>query len=259
MTDPSLKLSPDIAAFYDTLAPEYDAMTGFEKRFAREHPHFRYIVERFDIRSAVDAGCGTGFHSILLAQLGVAVTAVDISSGMIDRLRMHAESLHLPIRPFHAPFARIPEVVGNMNDAVFCLGNSLPHLTDPGILAESLGAFRSALRPGGVAILHLLNYDRIMAEHATIQNMRDAGEKTFTRFYDYRESLIDFSIKVFDRSKETETVQTIPLRPLRASQLTSLLAEAGFGAVNVYGGMSLQPFDPASSRDVVMIAGTRLQ
>ncbi|MEK6756297.1 MAG: hypothetical protein AABZ02_09115, partial [Bacteroidota bacterium] len=54
----------DVAEFYDALAPDYDTMTGFEKRFVQERPFFRVLIERFGIKSALDAGCGSGFHSM---------------------------------------------------------------------------------------------------------------------------------------------------------------------------------------------------
>ncbi len=77
---PMTERSPmrEVASFYDWLAPDYDLMTGFEKRFAHEEPFFRILLGRQTITTAVDAGCGTGFHSLLLAQLGVSVTAVDV-------------------------------------------------------------------------------------------------------------------------------------------------------------------------------------
>jgi len=72
---PATRKKPrSIAKFYDLLAPDYDGMTGFADRFARETPAFQTLVRRYGIRQALDAGCGTGFHSILLSQLGVTVT-----------------------------------------------------------------------------------------------------------------------------------------------------------------------------------------
>jgi ubiquinone/menaquinone biosynthesis C-methylase UbiE len=76
-----------VAKFYDALAPDYDTMTGFQKRFVHEKPFFRLLVEKYKIRTVLDAGCGTGFHSLLLAQLGVQVTAIDVSPVIKNPLR----------------------------------------------------------------------------------------------------------------------------------------------------------------------------
>jgi len=57
-------IEQDAVDFYDELSADYDAMTGFDKRFAAERPFFRLIVERHNIKSAIDAGRGPAFtHS----------------------------------------------------------------------------------------------------------------------------------------------------------------------------------------------------
>ena len=56
------------ADFYDVLAADYNAMTNFERRLITEQPLYRALVDRYHIHTALDAGCGTGFHSILQRQ-----------------------------------------------------------------------------------------------------------------------------------------------------------------------------------------------
>src|SRR5512135_913220 len=84
-----------IEEFYDALATDYDSMTGFQKRFVQEKPFFRLLVDRHRIRTALDVGCGTGFHSLLLAQLGVEATGIDVSPAMIREAQRHAQELSL--------------------------------------------------------------------------------------------------------------------------------------------------------------------
>lgn len=138
-----------VAEFYDWLAPEYDRMTGFEKRFIHEKPFFRLLVERHGIKTAVDAGSGTGFHSLLLAQLGVEVTAVDVSAEMLHTVETHARELNLHVTLLKSSFQGLPLALHSSFDAVFCLGNSLAHLLSKGDLRESLRSFAAVLRPRG--------------------------------------------------------------------------------------------------------------
>jgi tellurite methyltransferase len=54
---------------------------------------------------ALDIACGTGRHSLFLAERGQKVTAIDFSSVALDILEVRARSLHLPVRrsgSFHA-------------------------------------------------------------------------------------------------------------------------------------------------------------
>jgi SAM-dependent methyltransferase len=191
-----------VAEFYDALAPDYDLMTGYEKRFAREKPLFRSLVERFGIRTAIDAGCGSGFHSLLLAQLGVKVTAVDVSAEMLRRLRKHARELGIQIRALQCGFQEMRKSIRDRHDALFCLGNSLAHILRTDGLRATFRSFAGVLRPGGVVLLQLLNYDRILARRDRIQSVKESGGKTFVRFSMITTTKGSFSISSFWRGRK---------------------------------------------------------
>ena len=96
----------DLSGFYDRLAPEYDLMTGFEKRIATEASLFKKLVDRYAIHSALDAGSGTGYHSVVLAQLGVNVTALDISREALEEgIRTLGEAMDEVLAGDRAPKA----------------------------------------------------------------------------------------------------------------------------------------------------------
>ncbi len=137
------------AEFYDTLASDYDRMTGFEGRFIREGPSFKAIAEDHGIAAALDAGCGTGFHSLLLARLGVNVTAVDLSEVMLERLRRHAQRENLSIATVRASFQELQQHLTTPFDGVFCMGNALAHLLTADDLRLALRNFFGLLKPGG--------------------------------------------------------------------------------------------------------------
>jgi ubiquinone/menaquinone biosynthesis C-methylase UbiE len=245
-----------IEEFYDRLAPDYDAMTTFEKRFIQEEPFFRLLVQRYQITSALDAGCGTGFHAILLARLGVRVTAVDVSSRMLHELARHTSGLGLDIRTVQTQFAELPTRVSGPFDALFCMGNSLAHLLTHEELRASLKAFARLLVPGGVFFAQVLNYDRILRTRPEIQSVKQTNLGTFTRSYEYLGETIRFTIRkasgVQDDNKER--VQTVNLRPVLAAEFTALLAETGFDEVHTFGSVAMEEYDPENSKDIVVLA-----
>ena len=245
-----------VSRFYDLLAPDYDRMTGFEKRFVHEKPFFRLLVERYGITAALDAGCGTGFHALLLAQLGVAVTAVDVSREMLHVLDAHAREYGLDINMVESSFADLPSKVHRTYDAVFCLGNSLAHMASNEALQATLENFASVLKKGGILFLQNLNYDRILRTRKRVQSVKEVDGVMYVRFYDYEGSSIRFNILRLERKDGgvTHTLESIPLRPVMKKDLLERLDLTGFGEVRTYGGITMEEFVPEESKDLVVLA-----
>jgi len=245
-----------VTEFYDWLAPEYDRMTSFEKRFVHEKPFFRLLVERHGIKTAIDAGSGTGFHSLLLAQLGVEVTAVDVSPEMLHVVETHARELNLHVALLESSFHELPLALHSAFDAVFCLGNSLAHLLSKESLRESLLSFATVLHPGGILFLQNLNYDRILATRERMQSVKESEGVTYVRFYDYESELIRFNILKLTKQSGAivPELNSVTLRPTLEGELLSLLSEVGFVSPRAFGGIAMEEFNPASSKDLVVLA-----
>jgi 2-polyprenyl-3-methyl-5-hydroxy-6-metoxy-1,4-benzoquinol methylase len=255
MTDP-IKQTNTVREFYDSLAGDYDLMTEFPERFPRERPHFQALLDKFHFRTVLDAGAGTGFHSLVLAQLGVQVTAVDISPKMIAVLQDHAQKYGVEVRSFVSGFTEMPKVVGDTFDGVFCLGNSLAHAASREELVSWLRAFAKVLRHDGVLVLQNVNYDRILAERNRIQSTKDVGSKSFTRYYDFEGDRVIFNIRTAERTGSgiNESVRKVSLLALKKSALIEALESAGFSDVETFGGMSLGGFEAGTSKDLVIFA-----
>lgn len=247
-------VSDDVAAFYDALAPQYDEMTGFQKRFVQEKPFFRLLVEKYSITTALDAGCGTGFHSLLLAQLGVKVTGIDLSQDMLRRAKQHARELGLTVEFLQASFAT--PLRERQFDAIFCLGNSLVHILTMAELRGTLRGFAQMLSPGKILFLQNLNYDKILAQKERVQSIKESDGTTYIRFYDYGEEAITFNLLTVRKIAGSieQNVRSIELRPLRRAELASLLNESGFEDIKCYGGISMEQFQPDTSKDLVVLA-----
>ena len=256
MIDMDASLEHGVTEFYDKLAPDYDAMTGFEKRFVHERPFFRMLVEKHGIRTALDAGCGTGFHSLLLARLGVEVTAVDISPNMLAIAGAHAKEMQLPLHLVESSFQSLPTLAPGPYDAVFTMGNSLAHLLTKEDLERSLAAFAAVLAPRGVLFLQNLNYDRIMEKKEHIQSVKEGGDATYIRSYEYGNELIHFQILklVHQGPNVVHALNTVDLRPVLHGELVEMLGTAGFDDIKTYGGVSMEEFQVQSSRDLVVLA-----
>ena len=240
--------------FYDSLASDYDLMTSFRDRFAKEEAFFRFLVKKYHIRSAIDAGCGTGFHSLLLSKLGVKVMGVDISRKMLTAARKNSQEYHLPITTVQASFGEIATRTDTAADALFCMGNSLAHVLSEEDVLDGLSNFREVLRPKGLLVLQLVNFDRILKAKERIQNVRETGGKSFQRSYRYQKTSITFVISISSGRRKTLKKISVRLNPIRSKALRALIQRAGFAPVAEYGSIQREPFSAGKSRDLIILA-----
>ncbi len=242
-----------IPEFYDSLAPDYDLMTNPGARFSKEQENFKEIIKRYSIHTALDAGSGTGFHSLVLASLGVGVTAVDISHEMLNQLQKNAKKSNLSITTIQSGFEQLKEVVTAKYDAVFCLGNTLAHIPKNQI-PKILEIFKSILNENGVLVIQLLNYDLILSKHERIVNITERENKTYIRFYDFLEETIAFNILTVERTSGgiTHKLQTTELHPILYNEMLQAIQSLGWKEIATYGSLALTPFNPTTSRDVVV-------
>ncbi len=247
--------------FYDRLAEFFDMMTDWQSRLAIELPFIEVTLKRDHVRTILDAACGTGGHSIALAQRGYQVTGADISATMIARAQMNAARAGLSLSFHTARFQDLRATVQKKFDAILCLGNSFVHVLSDEDALLSLKNMRDCLRAGGVLILHNLNYDKRWKEKPrwfTVNSGILQNRETLVwRFADYGAELVTFNIALFTKNENgtwSVQVQSTPQRPYQKSEIGNLLDRAGFREIEFYGNLQGEPFDAAQSPDLVVIA-----
>jgi glycine/sarcosine N-methyltransferase len=256
--DQMIKKNSDkaLAVFYDLLSSNYDQMTGFFNRFNKEQSFFISLIKQYNIRTALDAGCGTGFHALLLSQSGVDITAIDISDEMLRTLKRHAREMNQEIKTRNCRFTDLRKELDTTFDAVFCMGNSLAHILTQKELRKCIDNFHEILNPNGILVLQLLNYDRILKMKERIISVKEIGRKLFIRFYDFLPKNIVFNILTVEKNTDAPNhhLQSIELRPIRPKELVATLRQSGFTSLHLYGNIRLDKFSPATSTDLIIIA-----
>ena len=77
--------------FYEDLSSFYDDMINFKERLETEKQIFEKILTSFPAKSVLDAGCGSGFHSVVLSSLGLSVTGMDNSAPMLELAKKNSK------------------------------------------------------------------------------------------------------------------------------------------------------------------------
>lgn len=246
-------------SFYDELADEYDTIVNAPARLRAVTRFADWLLGGRTVRRVLEVACGTGLYARVLASRGLAVTAADVSEAMVAKAQAAPPATgQAPIDWLCAPMQAIAQHAPGPFDAVLCMGNSLPHLLADDDLAAALASFHRVLAAGGLAVIQLLNYGRILAGGERIVGITRHGDREYVRFYDFLDGRVRFNILGIrwtgDRC-EHQLHQTI-LRPYRADEVRDALLAAGFARVDLLGALDGQPFDPAAS-DTVVVIGSR--
>ncbi|HKI66116.1 MAG TPA: class I SAM-dependent methyltransferase [Solirubrobacterales bacterium] len=138
--------------YHDAAADEYDAKWGIDfgatgqKQVSGKLEKALGGLDGERFPDALEIGCGTGYFSLNLLQMGTIerLTATDISPGMLRRLAATAESLGLEVETVATEAEQLP-FEDESFDLVF--GHAvLHHIPD---LERALAEFKRVLRPGG--------------------------------------------------------------------------------------------------------------
>lgn len=131
----------------------------------RERQRLDALLAPRKVQTVLDASCGTGTQAIGLAQQGYLVTACDASAEMVEEAARRAATAGVEsrIRFVVHDMATLDQSLSGPYDAVISLGNSFPHL-GPGRRERALLALSALLAEGGVLLIGMRNWDKILAE-----------------------------------------------------------------------------------------------
>lgn len=250
----------DQVPLYDAFGEEYDVMVDWDERLKNETPFLRAQLERVGARRLLDVGSATGRHAVHLASLGYEVVGADPSAVMVRRAEANARGA-AGVRFVRAGFGGLRAATEGAFDAALCLGNTLPHVRSQADLLGSLRDIAAVLRPGGLLVVQLLNYDRILAEGRRFLGLTQGAaagrEYLFFRFYDYHEGGLTFNVAILQRAGPGSwgwRVESTRLQPVLSSQLEESLAATGFGSVHLYGSYGGEAYRALTANDLIVVA-----
>jgi SAM-dependent methyltransferase len=131
--------------------------TSFDERVNEQKSFLSRTLEPLtnkpEAALAVDLGCGPGFQTIALAQLGFSpVIAIDTSAELLDELRSHVNDL--PIQTDKEDLRELSAMVpAGQATVITCMGDTLTHLPGKSDVSELFHAVFDALHPGGMFVI----------------------------------------------------------------------------------------------------------
>lgn len=156
----------DTREAYDRLSSHYDELTShhrYEQWFSQLMP----VLESEGLagKRLLDLGCGTGKSTLPLVARGWQATAVDVSPGMLEELKLKAGD---SVKVHCADIAQLPRL-GEF-DLVLSLGEAMNYCAANGGFADALRGVQRNLAPAGLALFDLntlRSYRTFFAESQT--------------------------------------------------------------------------------------------
>ena len=221
---------------YKELAASYDRLTN-DVDYAAVVDFYQQILNREGLkpRTCVDLACGTGSVSVLLAELGLDVTGVDMSEDMLTVAFDKACGMENPPRFVCQKLQelKLPRGV----DLAVCALDSLDYVTDPDDCAEAIRRVYKALNPGGIFIFDVNTPEKLCAMDGQVWLDEDDDVYCVWRGeFDEETNICSYGMDLFQRQGNAWVRSFEEHREYAYSrqQLTGFLKAAGFTHIEVY-------------------------
>ena len=227
---------------YKALASSYDRLTN-DVDYKAVVDFYMQILQREGVtpRTAADLACGTASVGILLAEVGIQVTAVDMSEDMLTVASLKAANMENPPIFVCQPLQelRLPRGV----DLAVCALDSLDYITNPKDCAEAIKRVYKALNPGGIFIFDVNTPLKLKTMDGQVFLDEDDDVYCIWRGeFDENSNICSYGMDLFQREGECwyRSFEEHQEYAYTQEQLTAYLKDAGFTHIEVYADRSFE-------------------
>ncbi len=185
----------------------------------------------------LDCSCGIGTQTIGLAHLGYRVTGTDVSRRAIERAQREAERLGAEAIFAVADFRDLSAIEGQYDVVISC-DNAIPHLLDPADVPQALAQMRARLRPGGLLVITLRDFDHALIEKPPIAPpliVSGPPRRVVVRLHDWDSQEPGYTVRFLLLTETTTgwevTEHATRYRAITREELTNAAAVAGFSDI----------------------------
>ncbi len=226
--------------FYSSISPFYSEIFPFNPA---QLSFVEHELKSLRNKSVLDIGCATGELAYEMCRKEAVVTGIDLNEDLINQAiqTKKAEQLHFRT-------GNMLELKNDFNssqiDALICFGNTLVHLPALSEVEEMFSGAKYVLKPGGIMLLQILNYDYILSEGISELPLIETPLIRFTRRYKWENNayairfITELTVKKEDRIFQHET----KLLALKSDTLRNLLVKTGFTEIEFYSNFNQNPF-----------------
>jgi SAM-dependent methyltransferase len=232
-------------AFYDDLADHYHLMfRDWDGSMEYQGSVLSALIEAHAgpaPRRVLDCSCGIGTQAIGLAQIGAGfeVTGTDLSPRAAARAGREAAARGFVLPTAAADMRALPFRDAAF-DVVLSADNSVPHLLTDEAVDEALKTMRRVLRPEGLLLLTIRDYDAIRRQRPTSTSPQvsdqEAGRAISFQLWHWHPDGERYDLEHFQLVPTAGDTWEVGVRratywALTRGQLAGFAEAAGFGEV----------------------------
>ncbi|MBI3245735.1 MAG: class I SAM-dependent methyltransferase [Deltaproteobacteria bacterium] len=194
---------PSVTEHYENvLAGHYSWLFGGIDAKVAEHRQFFQAqgITPLSNGLAIDLGCGSGFQSLPLAQLGFRVLAVDLSPTLLAELASGKGDLQ--IETIQDDLLEFPQYLSGRAELCVCMGDTLTHLDSRQTIAQLFQRVAEHLEPGGKFILTFRDLSLELTELDRFLPLRSEPDKIFTCYLEYEPEHVKVHDLLYERVGE---------------------------------------------------------
>lgn len=228
-----------VLQFYEDLAASYHLIfANWAETIERQANVLDRLIRAHGIApplDVLDCSCGIGTQAVGLAGRGYTVHATDLSPAAVARAADEAARRGVTLTTGVADFRTLAEQVAGAFDVVLSCDNAVPHLLTDADLRRAADNMRAKLRPGGLLLISLRDYDHLAMERPRSIQPRvyddPAGQRVVFQVWDWAEDGQTLVVKMFILQQSGADWQlqhyTTPYRALLRADLNAALDAAG--------------------------------
>jgi glycine/sarcosine N-methyltransferase len=165
-------MADKVLTFYDELADHYHLIfEDWDRSIQRQATTLGSVISRElpgQRLRILDCTCGIGTQSLGLAALGHSLVGCDLSPAAVARAAREARQRGLDIEFRVSDVTNLKEIPEIGFDVVSAFDNALPHLTRNELI-QAVGAMARRLKPGGLFIASIRDYDSLLRQRPAMQ------------------------------------------------------------------------------------------
>jgi SAM-dependent methyltransferase len=196
----------DLLSSYNSIAEEYEQLfPNFQATVSIWEIRLKDFFRQQSCKPILDIGCGIGIQSIILAQQGLKVFAIDISDQMIEKGRKLARIHNQNVTFIQGDCRKLEAILPNKLsfNGFLCCGSAILHLS-PNDIKELIQQLYNLLNVGSKGIIEFFNWSLIEPEKlkwSPRSHFRNDDIEIFSiEFFYNKDKQVNSSIILFTRN-----------------------------------------------------------